>query len=540
MYSTFFGLELAQRGLQAQQAALDVTGHNMANANTEGYTRQIAGVKPSIPLTINGMGKQLTFGTGASMENIERARSSLVDRQFRWENSKYEYWAAKQESLQMVEGLMNEPSEYSLHNDLDKFWNAWSELAKNPENMGARSVLRERASSLVDTLHHIDRQITDLQKDLNSAVKIQVRQINNIADQIQELNIQIKRAEVALDNPNDLRDQRDALVDKLSKLVPVRVTESQDSNFSDRQVGIFKVMIGNENDNKNVLIDDQTVKKLQDPPPEDANSFSRVIWEGDTNVPANYVDLGFNMGRLQANMETRDLYLTKFRTSFNTMAQGLANAVNALHQQGQGLKAETTMTGDGPVGIDFFVNTKDPSATSPPALPAVTAANIALNPVIDGDVDRIATGRIPLDTTNTPPTHAEDSEGNPLVEVGDSEIALAISSLAEGWESLNTEIENDLFGADDTRPVDASSFGEFYGSVIAQMGVDVQQAERMAEGQSVLVNHMSVQKESAYGVSLDEEMANMVKYQKSYAAAARLVTMIDSMLEKVLTMGITR
>lgn len=530
MYSTFFGLEVAGRALSSYQSALDVTGHNIANANTKGYTRQLASIQAAKPLSIQAAGKKLTLGTGSTLDNVARARDYYIDRQFRWETSKYEYWAGKEEALNMVEGLLNEPSEFSLHNDLDKFWTSWSELAKNPQNMGARSVLRERALTLVDTFHHIDQQVTDLQKDLDASVEVTVKQINGIADQIKELNTQIKRAEVSLDNPNDLKDQRDALVDELAKLVPVRVVETQDPGFQDRNVGIFKIVIGNDLDPNNELVNDQKVRHLQNPAPQ-VSGHGRVVWEGlDPLDSANWVDLGKDMGKLKANLEIRDQYLPDFRSQFDVLASGIANAVNVIHRMGQGLEAETGTNADGPVGIDFFVS----SAGS------FTAGSITVNSIIKGDVDRIATGKIPLDTTTAPPTHAKDADGNDLVEVGDGSIAIQIASLAQGWGALQTQIDSGKFGSVGAKPVNAASFGDFYGAAIAQMGVDVQQCKRMSEGQSVLVNHMNNQRESMSGVSLDEEMVNLVKFQKSYSAAARLVTMMDSMLEKILGMGVTR
>ncbi|NLI94156.1 MAG: flagellar hook-associated protein FlgK [Peptococcaceae bacterium] len=841
MYSTFFGLELAQRALSTYQAALDVTGHNISNANTSGYTRQLANIQASTPLSIQASGKELTLGTGSTMDNVIRARDYYVDRQFRWETSKYEYWSGKQEALTMIEGLMNEPSEYSLHDDMDKFWNAWSELAKNPENMGARSVLRERAMTLVDTMHHIDQQITDLQSDLDASVAVTVKQINTIADQIKELNTQIKRAEVGLDNPNDLKDQRDALVDELSKLVPVRVVETQDPGFTDRSVGVYKIIIGNDADPNNVLVNDQAVRHLQDPPPN-INGFNQVVWADasgsavksgaavgapltindgdtlklnidgnsyvidlspikgtydgtagktladlaanlttqinavstaadvtvaytgghfevtsgsagsgslidfetvtgstgrifndpaaltakagntgtaavtvtgtytgdgntltatykaatkavvtagsalsgaannfsvagssisinvdgggavaldlttlvnsatgsatydftdsgqrtefisdvqalinttslngkitvsmdsgnklvltstgtnsgaastiaisgvtgsgsllglaaatttgvnsgwiitdnatppntgtisgdngsnasavagltvttasasgladgdsftidltrpdamtklgfDTEIASNWVDLGTDMGKLKADIEIRDEYLEEFRDQMDVLAQGIANAVNALHNTGQGLKTETT-------GIDFFTG-----GTST----QITAASLTVNSTIMNDLDRIATG-------------ARSS----TLSVGDGRVALAIASLSQGWKSLNSQIGNNIFGVNGAKPVNAASFGDYYNAAIAQMGVDVQQSKRMAEGQSVLVTHMGNLRESSSGVSLDEEMANLVKFQKSYSAAARIVTILDSLYEKILGMGVTR
>lgn len=567
MLSTFFGLELSRRAMETQQTALDITGHNIANANTEGYTRQIASMKVTSPTEIPVLGHNLSLGTGVTLDYIERARDNFVDRQYRWETTKQQYWSTRQDSLQKIEGLMNEPSENSLHDDMDKFWNAWSDLSKNPENMGARSVVRERALALTDSFHHIAQQITDMQKDLDTDIRVQIHQINTNAQQIKDLNDQIKRAEVSGDNPNDLRDKRDQLVDELSKIVSVRVIETKDPRFTDREVNSFKVLIGNDN-NQPALVDDSITHFLKEPDPPGANGkpFATVQWEeGKVDNSAtppqdqwgnkvdswgNTINLGDKMGALQANIEARgdlngdDGYLTNLMAQFDTLAQGIANAVNIIHRKGQGLSAETQTDANGPLGIDFFTDgTESSPYVTPASLPSVTAASIELNSTINNDLGRIATGEIPK-TSDTPPAHALDADGLPLVTVGDGSIAQSVSSLSGGWTALQTEITSGMFGTSNgvnLGPVPAASFGDYYGANIAQLGVDVQQANRMKDGQDVLVTHISNQRESYSGVSLDEEMTNLVKFQKSYAAAARMVTMMDDMLNTIINgMGITR
>ncbi|AHF10637.1 MULTISPECIES: flagellar hook-associated protein FlgK [Dehalobacter] len=705
MYSTFFGLELANRTLSSQQAALGVAGHNISNASTSGYSRQIADLKTAIPLTVMAGGKFLTLGTGSAMDTVTRARDSYLDLQFRSETSKYEYWSGRQSTLSLVESMVNEPSSYSLSNDMNKFWNSWSVLANNPQNAGVRTSLIEQTKTLVDTFHHMEIQISETQNDLDSSVKAAVTQINTLAEQIRSLNIQIKNSEVAGDNPNDLKDQRDSLVDNLSKIVPVRVIESRDPAFTDRQVNNYKVIIGNENDPNNVLVDFQAIRYLQNPPPT-VDGFSRVVWadsasavvdtgsaigtpltisdgdqiainidgtsytvdlssirgtydgtagytltdlaanlqtainnvsgqpdvsiaytgghltitsgtsggtslialenvtgslgrsfhdpaaltadpantgsvtsmtalgtytgkgntltatyngttstwelsdngipagattglsmagitltvagapaDGDTftldltvndsmtslgfstNVASNWVDLGTNMGQLAANLDMRDHYIESVRSRLDTLAKGIANAVNVLHRTGQGLELETT-------GIDFFTSSDGSD---------ITAANIEINAVLQANYNRIATG----------------IKTNPL-EIGDSSVALAISSLANSWTGLKTAIGQNVFGQNGANPVDATSFGDFYGAMITDLGVNAQQAERMTEGQSVLVEQMYTQREILSGVSLDEEMTNIIKYQKTYSSAARFVTMLDSMFDNLIAMGTTK
>lgn len=522
MSSTFFGLELSRRALESQQAALNITGHNIANANTQGYTRQIANLTATTPYSIPSMGRNLSLGSGVTLDTITRARDSFVDRQFREENSKQQYWTSQQDTLTKVEGVLNEPSTNSLSGDMTKFWTSWSDLSKEPENMGARSVVRERALTLTQSFHNIDSQIASTQKDLDSNIRVQIGQINTYAKQIQELNVQIKNAEISGDNPNDLRDKREALVDDLSKIVSVHVTEGKDPISTDaRPVNTFKVTIGD--DSNPALVNDGKINLLADPGPStSASPFAVVEWADPAldvtkDVWGNYVNLGTNAGSLLSNIESRGSaglgtdgsggYLDNYRTKFNTLAQGIADAVNEIHKTGQGTTAIVPLA----PGIVFFTN-----GTAIPS--TITAANISLNSVInDGTgagLGNIATGVIAA-----------------TVALGDGSVASAISSLADGWSTATTT--EALFSA--------TSLGDYYGAQVAKLGVDVQQANRMKAGEDVLLDNVKNQRESVSGVSLDEEMTNLIKFQKSYSAAARMVTMMDSMLDTIVNgMGITR
>ncbi|HWQ43952.1 MAG TPA: flagellar hook-associated protein FlgK [Desulfosporosinus sp.] len=480
MASTFSGLELSRRALSSQQIALNVTGHNISNSNTQGYTRQIANLIATTPDTLPAMGRNLSLGSGVTVDTITRARDAFVDRQFRTETSKQQYWVAKQDSLTKVEDMINEPSDNSLSNDMNQFWVAWSDLSKGPENAGARSVVRERALTLTDSLHAISTQISDRQNDLNSQVNVQISQINVYGEQIKDLNEQIKQAEVNGDNPNDLRDSRDNLVDELSKIVNVRVIETKDPNFTDRQVNNFRVDIGNEI-TPQTLVDGGEVNKLEGVTTQSGigdNDITTVQWVGGSTL-----DLGQNMGTLQANIETRDTYLVDLQAKYDKLAAGIITAVNELH------------------GTEFFDASK------------LTASNIELATSIKDDINNIVTG-----------------DG----AAGDGSIATAISSLSTGWSALTADSQA-------ANKADyGTSLGDYYGASVAQLGVDVQQANRMKAGEDVLLTNVTNQRESLSGVSLDEEMTNLIKFQKSYSAAARMVTMMDDMLSTLMNMGVTR
>lgn len=502
MTSTFFGLELSRRALESQQAALNTTGHNIANANTQGYTRQIANLTTTTPYTVPIAGRNLSLGSGVTLDTITRARDAFVDLQYREENSKQQYWTGKQDSLTKLEGIMNEPSNNSLSGDLNNFWKGWSDLSKNPENVGTRTVVQQRAITLTDSFHAISKHISDMQINLDKNVNVQISQINVYANQIKDLNGLIKQAEVAGDNPNDLRDKRDSLVDELSKIVAVKVTETPDPSFTTRQVNIYRLDIGKGTPSQ-TLVNDGLVSQLQGVTASTGiggNGITTVQWvAGSPNGLGGAVLVpDAQKGTLQANIETRDTYLPTLLGKYDTLAQGIVTAVNAIHVPGT---VTGTVTGSTPPNTFFNAGN-------------LTASTISLSPSITSNINNIVTGN-----------------GNS----GDGSVAAAISSFSTGWSSLSGAILTAMKAAYGT------SLGDSYGATVAQLGVDVQQANRMKAGEDVLVTNLSNQRDSLSGVSLDEQMINLVKFQKSYSAAARMVTMMDEMLDTIVNrMGLTR
>ncbi len=497
MRSTFFGLQVAWKGIMAQQAALDVTGHNIANANNNGYTRQIPGLSPSHPYNINGTsGNILSYGSGAEIRNLMRARDQFVDMQFRWETTQQQYWTRRENALSKMEGILNEPTTNSFRTDMERFFTAWGTLGNDPENSGSKAVVQQRALALINTMKHIDQQLTDLQNSTNASIKTQAEQINSYAEQIALLNRQIKTMEVGGASPNDLYDKRDSILDELSKLVNVRVEESQDPNFTDRKVGILKVTIGQDGAGQ-VLVNDGAyntlnIAKLEadlaDPDIKSGAAALTLEWNG-----GGALNLGDNMGALRANLDLRNNDIPTMVKEFNNLAAGIAQAVNAVYSQ----------AGTG----NFF--------TRPDTSEPFSMKNIQLQANIVADAKNIVAG---------------------LGSNQDGSLAKELSDLLNGWTDSTKSLP--IISA---RLSDASSLGDYYGTLVAKLGVMKQTATRMKEGQDVLVNSMYNQREQVSGVSLDEEVTNLIRFQKSYAASARTATMMDDLLDTIVNrMGTTR
>ncbi|HNV70994.1 MAG TPA: flagellar hook-associated protein FlgK, partial [Candidatus Ozemobacteraceae bacterium] len=253
MRATFFGFEIGKRAIFAQRAAMDVTSHNIANANTEGYARQRAVVAASDPWTMPNLyspvqGQQL--GTGVVIEKIESIRNAFLDEKIVHQEQSIEQWSAANDLMKQIESILNEPNDTTIRDQLDKFWAAWENLAENPNREELRSNLVEEADSLVLHLKTVDEQLRRLQGtpdhsyqgSIENQLEDAVKQVNNLGLQLAELNRQIGKSETPFSQANDLRDKRQRLLEELAKLVNV------ESQFDSR--GMLTVRVG-----RHVLVD---------------------------------------------------------------------------------------------------------------------------------------------------------------------------------------------------------------------------------------------------------------------------------------------
>ena len=234
MESTFAGIELGKRGLVTHQAALNTTGHNVSNAETDGYSRQMVTLKVFDPLYIPGLTRELTpgqIGQGVQVEKILRARDMLLEDRILGETNGLSYWRSMSDWTRQVELIHNEPTDKSIMNALDKFWASWQELANNPEEIGAREAVKEYGTALTNHINHNFIALKALRDNIEETVRVKVEEINSIARQVAHLNEEILRSESVGDNPNDLWDKRDLLVEKLAGLANIQVGRSDRDEF---------------------------------------------------------------------------------------------------------------------------------------------------------------------------------------------------------------------------------------------------------------------------------------------------------------------
>ncbi|MDI9426231.1 MAG: flagellar hook-associated protein FlgK [Spirochaetota bacterium] len=330
MNSTFMGIEIGKRGLHSHQQALHVTGHNISNAENKEYSRQRVVITSADPLYVPALNRANSpgnIGQGSVVQTVERIRDSFIDDRIVAEKDVLGYWNTKNDFIHQIEMVYNEPSDQSLRSRLDQMWRAWEELSKYPEERSAREVVKEKAVNLSNEVNHVYRQLDDLQKNANRQVFHRVEQVNLYARDIRDLNERILKAEALGDNPNDLKDRRDALIEKLSTLVNISVGRS------DRDETI--VYIGGEN-----LVQGEVLRPLEAVMDPDNHGYYKVVWR-DTGT-----DVEIKGGEIAGLLEARDKIMRENINDLNAFAINLVDLTNEIHRDGFGRRGETN--------VDFF------------------------------------------------------------------------------------------------------------------------------------------------------------------------------------------
>lgn len=479
--------------------ALTVTGHNIANANTSGYTRQVAELKTVTPYATPSFQTQVSagqIGTGVTVGTIQRMRQAFLDDQYRNENKAAGYWQGVSESIGRLEVIVNEPSDSGLREVMDQFWAAWQDLVNNPENDSVRTVVAERGATLADTFNHIHRQLIELREDVNSVLRARVQDINTFAEQLRDLNQQILSIKLSGQEPNDLLDRRDLLLDQLSRMIDIKVYDDQN--------GMIAVQLGGR-----TLVQGVSHVTLDMQP--DRDGMHMIVW-GDTGAKTQ-IDGGELKGLLDIrgkslliadqNSDYRGL-VPEFIDRLNELAGAIVIETNKLHREGYSL-IQGENSGESGSGNDFFA----PLGPEPVewAKYIEVCADILANPKKIAAAEKPTWG-LPADGDDTSPLLATN--------FGDGRNALKIAQLKHQM------IIDGIMTMDD-----------FWRSLTSTLGVQGQQAYRMVENQENLVGELDNKRQSISGVSLDEEMTNMIRYQHAYNAAARFINTIDEQLELV-------
>jgi flagellar hook-associated protein 1 FlgK len=319
------GIEIGKRGVQAHQQALNVTGHNLTNASTEGYSRQRIEMSAFKPIYLPGLNREETpgqIGQGTIVERIQRVRDQLLDKQIVAQASEEGYWQARDPYIMMMDQLYLEPGEKSIRSKMDEFWDAWEELATYPADTFPRTEVLERGKTLIDGIHRRYQALKGYQVMADDDIQLTVAKVNELSREIAALNRDITKVRAQGDNPNDLMDRRDLLVDTLSSIVDVTVDHRDSDEFMVHTAGL-------------VLVQGKIGRQFSLERGIDTEAYSRIIWQ-DTGEEAR-----FRRGSLAALLELRDVTIEEEIQTLDNMTMNFADLVNEVHRAGYGINGTT-------------------------------------------------------------------------------------------------------------------------------------------------------------------------------------------------------
>ena len=466
-------LTIARSGVLTHQERLAIISHNIANVDTEGYTRQkaVLGTNPPNQPTRYST-RNYDVGTGVRIEDVVRAYSGMKEGTLLTQLSDYNLHSQLANALPELEALIQGDGDASLATCLQEFWTAWQDVATNPDNIAMRNVLLEKSGALADQFNELATRLDNYRSgivdgagpDFSGIVPDMADEINTLASQIQSLNQKIAIATNQGVNSNDLMDQRDTLIRSLAEKTNISVA-------ADKTITIDgQILVSGDGSIRN----DLTV-----------NSTNPITLSLDG------VDVSITSGELGGWLQTTAIVDT-LRTDLDAMANEVATQVNALHTTGYDL--------DGNLGVDFF------TGTGADGIAVNTLLYDATNPLLNNP--RLVAAAATVYDAGPPA----------IPNTGDGAIALAIADLCDA----------DLAALNDL------TFNEYYTNLLSTLGTDINTEQALADNGESVINTLLNAIQSESGVSLDEEMIDMISAQRAFQASSRVVTTVDDMLDVVI------
>ena len=618
MANSFAGIEIGKRSLMAHSTQIQTAGHNISNADTEGYSRQRVIVKSFEPIYRPDLERAMVpgqIGQGCDVESINRIKDELLESRIVEQKNVESYWETRDKYYSMIESVYNEPNDVSVRTNMDKFWQGWQELSTYPESDAARLAVVVRGQTLTNSIQQQYKSLRGIGDQINGDIEAVVKQVNDLSRQIASVNGEIVRIKGLGDNPNDLMDRRDLLVEKLSSLINVTVTQKDPDEFMVHTDG-------------QIIVQGSLARQIETVGQLDNNGYGKLMWS-DTKLDAE-----FHGGTLGALVELRDKDIRTEIQSLNTMALNFADLVNDVHRNAIG-KNNTT-------GLDFFVQhdfvenvngnydrngdgVEDTSyifrMTGTNALKMQEQIGLSGTMTINGASGNIDVAYFSTDTVEDVINRINDSNGevkayldrnsclvlkatsskgmeNPdfvIRHVEDSGMFLtgysgilqgsgadnaydfnranAVDVLAgaqfavspvlnpSAYIEVNGLIQNDVSSvaaafknsqgfaepSDGRAAVEMAAirntkimigsqrtFDDYFADTITNVGLKGEQAQNQLATQNKIMGDLRDLRDSISGVNIDEELADIIKFQHGYNVAAKFISVQDELLDTLI------
>ena len=558
MTSNVFGiLNTAKTGLLAQQLAIEVTGQNIANVQTEGYSRQEVNFEAMNPRNF-GLGQ---LGTGVRVVGVERSHDKFLYSQILGEADGLGNYGVRKDVFEQLEILLSESNGQGLNQGLGNLFSSLQDLSSNPGALPERSTVIAEAQNLASTFNNLGESLFQVRRNLDATIQVETGRINSLTSEIAELNKAIHANEPVAFSANDLRDRRDQRVKELSGLIGL--------NYVDEMDGQISLTLNNGTP----LVLQSTTFSLSTQTNGNNKNFKDIVVSGLNGTNTN-VTSSVNGGSLKGLIDMRDTEVTDIKDKLDRLASSIIQEFNNIHQQGFGADGTTGNNFFVPPSVTTEVNTNNigtatltatngnPSAISSDKLEiTVTGSNtFSLNNLTTG-LNEGSFSFIPGSTFNIAGGFAVTITGG--AAIGDkfkisvsedaartfsvsSDVASNFSKIAAGQNS-NSDGANALkliglqsrLSFNSVTHVSSGSgaftFDEFYSSIVSNLGIQSFSTQANFAQQEGILLQLNTRRESVSGVSIDEEFINMVKFQQAYNASARLIGIVDELLDTVIS-----
>ena len=556
--SLFSVLGIGTRGLMASQLGMDITGQNIANADVEGYSRK----RLNLAADYRYDGTYGQMGFGVEVINIERMRDEFIDQQIRGQNKEVGYYEEIDHTLEAVENILTEPSDTGIMHFIDQFFDSWENLANNPADIAARTMVRTNGEILTNAFHNISSELRDLRSTRNDQISNKVEEVNELVNEIFNLNKEVAAVEINDQHANDSRDRRDLLLKRLSKIIDIHVIENDLGQVTVTTAG-------------NIIVSPVDVQELE--------VTSSVFTRPDGT---NYADIGVRFskskrpytptgGEMKGLFDSRDIFIPEYESWLDTLAIGLVQEVNAQHVLGYNLMGyngfyffDTQVTGASNINLSATVlsDVKNIAAALGQATQPAITNNVASGALNFGTIYQLTTDGMPSTGSGDPDNAKNIVQGTVVVTIGGTAliqgvdysvnyITGTIQMLHNGYDNNAVTIDFDyntggfpgvgnnenaieisklrhaLTMSPDPLGNPTTTFDQYYSTLIGRLGFARNEAASNLETREFLIEQYETHQDSIAGVSLDEEMAELIKFQHTYQAAARVITTANQMLD---------
>ena len=570
MSSLFIGVS----GLQSSQNALNTTAHNLTNVDTKGYSRQQVLLKDTTYQSLKvGHVTLNQVGVGVSIDLVRQVRDSFLDKAYRLETGRQSFYEAQYTANSEIENIMGELQGVAFQDSMEELWNTTQELVKEPNNIVQRTTFVQTAVSFIERAQLVAKQLEDYQVNLNTEIKTAVDKINDIGHQINTLNEKIMFHESAgVENANDLRDTRNLLLDELGKYVKISYAENADGKVTINIEGVQFVTEDSVNEMGTAKIDensemikptwpqfDQDVYKVNQSYSSEDNSdvgYLKGLLVARGTKKADYTDVP-----IRDNFATEEEYdaavflynttinpstIASTQASFDNLIHGIVTKINDIlcpnkeftYTDINGVERTITILDEEKAGVGIGEGNEVPGTElfSRKSVERYTEVTLQLE-----DGSTITVQQYNPEDPNDTATQYTLSQLQVNLDVLNN-VSLLPLSQKDAPDEYNSKIcdklvscWNENFSTLGPNMLTENTFMEYYTALIGDIGTRGNTFEVISTNQESMAASIDNQRNSIAGVSSDEELTKLIKYQHAYNASARYVNVVSEMLEHIIT-----